>query len=56
MNTEFITVNPESIIDESQKLKFAGYHLIQQCATRVPDAYELIYTFGKDLEKWRIAL
>ena len=50
MNTEFITVNPESIIDESQKLKFARYHLIQQCATRVPDAYELIYTFGKDLE------
>ena len=50
MNTEFINVDPKSIIDESQKLKFAGYHLIQQCATRIPDAYELIYTFGKDLE------
>ena len=50
MNTEFISVDPKSIIDESQKLKFAGYHLIQQCATRIPDAYELIYTFGKDLE------
>ena len=50
MNTEFINVNPENIIDESQKLKFAGYHLIQQCATRIPDAYELIYTFGKELE------
>ena len=50
MNTEFISVNPESVIDESQKLKFAGYHLIQQFATRVPDAYELIYTFGKELE------
>ena len=49
MNTEFINVNPDNIIDESQKLKFAGYHLIQQCATRVPDAYELIYTFGKEL-------
>jgi ech hydrogenase subunit D len=49
VNTEFISVNPESIIDESQKLKFAGFHLIQQCATRIPDAYELIYTFGKDL-------
>ena len=50
MNTEFINVNPENVIDESQKLKFAGYHLMQQCATRVPDAFELIYTFGKDLE------
>jgi ech hydrogenase subunit D len=50
VNTEFISVDPKSIIDESQKLKYAGYHLIQQCATRIPDAYELIYTFGKDLE------
>ena len=50
MNTEFVNVNPENVIDESQKLKFAGYHLMQQCATRVPDAFELIYTFGKDLE------
>ena len=25
MNTEFISVNPESVIDESQKLKFAGF-------------------------------
>ena len=50
MNTEFVNVSPENIIDESQKLKFAGYHLMQQCATRVPDAFELIYTFGKDLE------
>ena len=50
MNTEFVNVNPENVIDESQKLKFARYHLMQQCATRVPDAFELIYTFGKDLE------
>ena len=50
MNTEYISVNPESIIDESQKLKFDGFHLIQQCATRIPDAYELIYSFGRDLE------
>jgi len=50
MNTEFINVSPENIIDESQKLKFDGYHLMQQCATRIPDAYELIYSFGKNLE------
>ena len=50
MNTEFITVNPESVIDEAQKLKFKGYHLMQQCATRIPDGYELVYTFGKDYE------
>ena len=50
MNTEFITVNPESVIDETQKLKFQGYHIMQVCATRIPEAYEIIYSFGKDLE------
>lgn len=50
MNTEFITVNPETVIDETQKLKFQGYHIMQICATRIPEAYEIIYSFGKDLE------
>ena len=50
MNMEYTNVAPESILDEVQKLKFQGYHLMQQCATRIPDAYELIYTFGKGLE------
>ena len=50
MNTEFISVNPESVIDEAQKLNFNGYHLMQQCATRIPEGYELIYSFGKYLE------
>ena len=50
MNAEFKIVKAEEIIDEAQRLKHDGYHLMQQCATRVPDAFELIYTFGKDLE------
>ena len=50
MNMEFTNVAPESILDEAHKLKFAGYHLMQQCATRIPDGYEILYTFGKDYE------
>ena len=50
MNMDFTNVAPESILDEVQKLKFQGYHLMQQCATRIPDGYELVYTFGKDYE------
>ena len=50
MNTEYTVVTPDNVIDQAQKLKFAGYHLIQICATRIPDANEIIYTFGKDLE------
>ena len=56
MNTEFISVNPESVIDETQKIKFQGYHLMQQCATRIPGAYELVYSFGKDLEMKNIKM
>ena len=50
MNMDFTNVAPESILDEAHKLKFAGYHLMQQCATRIPDGYEILYTFGKDYE------
>jgi ech hydrogenase subunit D len=50
MNTEFKIVKAEEVIDEAQKLKFDGYHLMQQCATRTPDGYELVYSFGKALE------
>ena len=56
MNSEFTIVNPDSVLEEAQKLKFEGYHLIQQCATRIDDAFELIYTFGKDLEMLNVKI
>lgn len=56
MNTEFVNVNPENVIDESQKLKFAGYHLMQQCATRTAEGYELVYSFGKALEVCQVKI
>ena len=50
MNMEFTPVTYELILDEAHRLKNEGYHLMQQCATRIPDGYELVYTFGKDYE------
>ena len=50
MNAEFKIVKAEEIIDEAQKLLYDGYHLMQQCATRTPDGYELVYSFGKALD------
>ena len=41
MNTEFITVNPDNIIDDSQKLKFKGYHLMQQLKITLPEDQEI---------------
>lgn len=56
MNAEFNIVKAEEIIDEAQKLKHDGYHLMQQCATRTPDGYELVYTFGKALEMYQVKI
>ena len=56
MNADFNIVKAEEIIDEAQKLKHDGYHLMQQCATRTPDGYELVYTFGKALEMYQVKI
>ena len=47
MNMDLKIVKAEEIIDEAQRLKFDGYHLMQQCATRTAEGYELVYSFGK---------
>ena len=56
MNTEFKIVKAEEIIDEAQRLKFDGYHLMQQCATRTAEGYELVYSFGKALEVLQVKI
>ena len=50
MNTEYKVIEAGQVLEEMQKLQFDGYHLIQQCATRIDHGYELIYSFGKELE------
>ncbi|WP_026526576.1 NADH-quinone oxidoreductase subunit C [Butyrivibrio sp. VCD2006] len=56
MNTEFKIVKAEEIIDEAQRLKFDGYHLMQQCSTRTADGYELVYSFGKALDVLQVKI
>ena len=56
MNTEFKIVKAEEIIDEAQRLKFDGYHLMQQCATKTAEGYELVYSFGKALEVLQVKI
>ncbi len=56
MNTEFKIVKAEEVIDEAQRLKHDGFHLMQQCATRTADGYELIYSFGKALDVTQVKI
>ena len=42
MNTEYKVVEAGHVLEEMQPLKADGYHLIQQCATRIDHGYELI--------------
>lgn len=43
-------IEPAELVDTARTLKEQGYRMVQICATRIPDAYELTYTFDKDLE------
>ncbi len=58
MNTVFKTVLADNILAEAQRASYEGWHLVQQCATRVEGGYELIYTFGRDydLDQWKITI
>ena len=40
-------ISEETLLNEVQILKADKYRLVQQCATKVEEGYELLYTFGK---------
>lgn len=50
MENEFRTVAGETIVDEAQKIAGDKYRLIQICATKLGEKYQLLYTFGKDYD------
>lgn len=52
MYTDFnlTVIEPTALVDTARTLKAEGYRMVQICATRIPDAYELTYSFDKDHE------
>lgn len=44
------TIGPGSLVPEVLKIKHEGYRLIQICAVKVSDGYELTYSFGKEYD------
>ncbi len=49
-----IVVEPVNLVHEVLQVKHDGYRLIQICATRVGDQYELIYSFGLGYDVLRL--
>ena len=51
---DLVTIKPENrptdLLQEVENLKFQGYRILQICRTRVPEGFELTYSFDKDYE------
>lgn len=45
-----IAIGPGSLVPEVLNLRHEGYRLIQICATKTADGYELTYSFGMDYD------
>ena len=50
MENEFRTVPADTVVSEAQRISGEKYRLIQICATKLGDRYEILYTFGKDYD------
>ena len=51
MSEEMISIiGPGSLVPDVLKIKHDGYRLIQICAVKVSNGYELTYSFGKDYD------
>ena len=44
------TIEPAELVNTARTLKGEGYRMVQIGATKIPDAYELTYSFDKDHE------
>ena len=44
------TIEPAELVDTARTLKAEGYRMVQICANKIPEGYELTYSFDKDLE------
>lgn len=47
---EILVIDTEALVTEVLKLKHQNYRLVQICATKTGEGYELTYSFGKDYE------
>ena len=43
-------IEPAELVETARTLKAEGYRMVQICATKIPEAFELTYSFDKDHE------
>lgn len=47
---KLVKIGPGSLVSEVLNLKYDGYRLVQICATKIEDGYELTYSFAKEYD------
>ena len=45
-----VKIGPGSLVSEVLNLKYDHYRLVQICATKIEDGYELTYSFAKEYD------
>ena len=48
MKQQLIQIQPEDLLDRVERMKDDGCRMVQICCTRVPEGYELTYSFDRD--------
>ena len=43
-------IEPSELVNTARSLKAEGYRMVQICANKIPEAFELTYSFDKDHE------
>lgn len=47
---EIMDISTETLVPEVLKIKHDGYRLVQICATKTKEGYELTYSFSREYE------
>jgi len=50
IENKIIEIAPADLLAKALRYKQDGYHIVQICATRTPDGYELTYSFALEYE------
>lgn len=50
MNSTVTEIGPGDLVSEALQIKHQGYRLVQICATKTEQGFELLYTFGKEYD------
>lgn len=48
--TKITDIGPGDLVPEALQIKHEGYRLVQICATRTEQGFELLYSFGKEYD------